>query len=301
MKNKITNTKKNLATILIIAAMFTYGNLFSQSQGVDSPAFVIEQNAACLACPGADWSTPQNAEHSDNIFTVVQLRSYNNCFQGACFYTKALMPSHYNFSIPNIATIRGIKVEVQKKCSNANAVVDTIVELMKGNTVNTLYNANLPGYWTIADSMYYYGDSTNLWGTTWTPSDINDTLFGLYFVAENMNPNNVAAFIDYVGITVYYSIPSGEIMVSSSDNSMSITMDGNQALNIITNLKETAPNSKLQLYNLLGQNMFTKELNNLPKGYSKQEITIGSMPDGIYFVELVAGDNKFLKKIIISR
>jgi hypothetical protein len=55
MKNKFTNTKMNLAAILIIAAMLTYGNLFSQSQGVDSPAVVNIHNEACLACPGTLW------------------------------------------------------------------------------------------------------------------------------------------------------------------------------------------------------------------------------------------------------
>jgi len=281
--------------------MFTVGNLFSQSQGVNGPAIVSEQNAGCLACTGTDWSTPANAELSDNAFTVVQLRSYPDCFQSNCYFTKALMPSKYNFSIPLNATIRGIQVEIQKKGSNANTVVDTIVELVKGGVQSTFFNAALPGYWTLTDSMYQYGDSTNLWGTTWLPSDINDISFGAFIIIENMNPNNVAAYIDYVGITVYYSLASGEVTLSSSDNSMNISLENNDLLTVTTNLNEAVPHSTLQLFNLLGQNILTKDLNNLPEGYSQQEITIGSIPEGIYFAELVAGENKFIKKILIAR
>ena len=249
MKNKITFLK----TILISAGLLSFGNSFSQSQGPNNPGNVTEQYFACLSCPGADWSTPSNAELSDNTFTVAQM-SYNpHCLASACYNTKALMPTHYNFNIPNNATILGIKVQIQKKGSNPNTVVDTVVELLKGGVQQTNYNASLAGYWTLTDSMYYYGDSTNLWGNTWLPSDINDTMFGVYFIAQNLNPNNVAAFVDYVGVTVYYSLPSGEIMLSSSDNSMNIIIGNNQNLTVITSLNKPISNSTLQIYNLLGQ------------------------------------------------
>lgn len=297
MKNKITIIK----AILVAVCFFTFGNLFSQSQGPNGPANVTEQYYGCLACTGADWSAMANTELSDNTFTVSQMSYYPHCINSSCYDTKALMPTKYNFNIPNNATILGIKVQIQKKGSNPSTVVDTVVELLKGGVEQTNYNASLAGFWTLTDSTYYYGDSTNLWGNTWTPSDINDTTFGVYFIAQNQNPNNVAAFVDYVGVTVYYSLPSGEIMLSSSDNSMNIILGNNQNLIITTSLDKAIPNSTLQIYNVLGQKMFTKEFNNLPKGFSKQELTIGTLPEGIYFTELVAGENKFLKKIIVNR
>ena len=55
-----------------------------------------------------------------------------------------------------------------------------------------------------------YGSSTDLWGTTWLPSDINAAGFGLEFtVQRTAMATGFVASVDYISITVYYLAPGG--------------------------------------------------------------------------------------------
>jgi hypothetical protein len=52
-----------------------------------------------------------------------------------------------------------------------------------------------------------WGGASELWGTTWTDSDINDSGFGAGVSAQPTGAGNYWPFIDTVRITVYYSVP----------------------------------------------------------------------------------------------
>src|SRR5262249_37832440 len=66
-----------------------------------------------------------------------------------------------------------------------------------------------------------FGANNNLWGTTWTAADIDDANFGLYFVVKNVTGAAVTASIDYIQITVTYtmdaSVGSGTTSVAEAD------------------------------------------------------------------------------------
>ncbi|MEZ6033541.1 MAG: hypothetical protein R3C17_10645 [Planctomycetaceae bacterium] len=50
-----------------------------------------------------------------------------------------------------------------------------------------------------------YGGSDDLWSTTWTPADINDSRFGLKFQAQLWGTQSRTAYVDCVYISVDYS------------------------------------------------------------------------------------------------
>jgi hypothetical protein len=53
-----------------------------------------------------------------------------------------------------------------------------------------------------------YGNSTDLWGTTWTPADINNTGFGAVLSVFNTRSFGAAtATVDFMRITVTYTLP----------------------------------------------------------------------------------------------
>jgi hypothetical protein len=91
-------------------------------------------------------------------------------------------------------------------------------------------NAILPGSilgnaWPDADTYQTYGGSSDLWGTTWTPSTVNHAGFGMELQADALNS---IASIDHIRITVYYSIPLGmgeEISMSATSTQ---TISGNE-------------------------------------------------------------------------
>lgn len=124
--------------------------------------------------------------------------------------------SNFNFNIPASDIITGIKVEIEIGSANsANARM-----LKAGNLIgstNTLTGGGAALNCNSAD-VRFFGDDTQQWGTTWTPSDVNNTNFG---VRVHVNGNRYA-MIDWVRIRVYHNSPDVD-MTSSKDTIGSVT------------------------------------------------------------------------------
>jgi hypothetical protein len=108
----------------------------------------------------------------------------------------------FGFSLPGDATITGISVEMNRY-SSTSGVQDVTVRLFKAGT---LVGDNKPaaGTWPIAtNTVATYGGSSDLWGTTWTPAQINASNFGVTLDVTNGASARTAS-VDYVHITVYY-------------------------------------------------------------------------------------------------
>ena len=123
--------------------------------------------------------------------------------------SNAINTSHYNFAIPLNATITGIQVTAAVKASAAGFVSDLGVLIRKaGINVGTQHrNGNL---WTTGVANQVYGSAMDLWGTTWTPADINDPGFGVAYSAGNYDQaSGHTAYVDWLPITVFYTTPSG--------------------------------------------------------------------------------------------
>jgi len=217
-----TQIIKSRMTISLIMVLFSIKFMQAQSQGPNNPAKATELQYACLSCPGSDWMTWLNVEQNDTSFATCNMMQHGFCFQNSCSYSRTLEASKYQFSIPGNATIKGIEVFMMKEAGAANSITDTVVHLMFGG--DTMGNNNpLPGLWSINDSMYIYGGDTNLWGTSWTSAMINDSSFGVAFRALNMSNVQAEALINWIGIQVFYSLPTGiESTHLSSQNTFNL-------------------------------------------------------------------------------
>lgn len=141
------------------------------------------------------WANPANIFADDgNNATAAFLAPPNSTFdlQGATF----------GMGIPSNATIDGIKLEIDMPTSARYQESQSFLKLQKAganvgdNKVNTGSNAN---------SVWTYGGSADLWGTTWTPAEINAAGFGFVFSATySSSGNDFNMAIDYVRITVYW-------------------------------------------------------------------------------------------------
>ncbi len=125
--------------------------------------------------------------------------------------TNYLKCTGYGFSIPAGATITGITVGVWDY--SAKTMSDQSMVLVKANnnqtgalgTMDLATQTRLPG----TNSQVIYGGATNLWGNTWTAADINSSTFGAAFAAIRGPYNSTdTAFVDYMPITVDYTVPS---------------------------------------------------------------------------------------------
>ena len=158
------------------------------------------KDVSSLASPGTmadddsvgtlSWSSVDSAKVEDGT------SAFTGFSVGTTHYLKA---TNFGFAIPNGATINGIKVEI-KQLDNGNDATESSVKIVKGGTIsgnNKSTGANLP------DSLTYveYGGSTDLWGLSWTASDVNASNFGVVFSVVQSS----AVGVDHIRITVYYS------------------------------------------------------------------------------------------------
>jgi hypothetical protein len=94
--------------------------------------------------------------------------------------------------------------------------LDHSVRIMKGGTITGNNLAQTTTAWLPNDSYVSYGNSTQLWGTTWTTADVNATNFG---VVMSVSVANGIAQVDHVQITIYsHSTLPVELMFFSGES-----------------------------------------------------------------------------------
>ncbi len=74
------------------------------------------------------------------------------------------------------------------------------------------------GYWDTLDNDIYdiYGGSTDLWNTSWSVADVNSDNFGFEIFVNSSGSVTTKARIDHARITIYYSTPSSEVVISNN-------------------------------------------------------------------------------------
>ena len=147
------------------------------------------------------WTNPDNAKVSDSVYATAVVANTE--------ITHYLKATNFGFVIPTGATINGILVEVEKKDTFGNSVVsaDNAVRIIKGGVIGSTDKSSLD-HWLFAEAYKSYGSSTDLWGETWTASDINDATFGFAISAKGINASFSGSLkVDHIRITVYYTVP----------------------------------------------------------------------------------------------
>lgn len=158
---------------------------------------------------GNTWTNPGNGYTSDNTYTT--------CFVSGAGNTKNLIYSGFGFSIPAGATIDGIVVEFERKTSTASTFIDGDINLIKTGTTFVGTDQSAGATWSTTESYVTFGSSSNLWGTTWTDTEINASSFGVgHRAIQNNSKNSATASIDHVRITVHYTGGGGGPTSASS-------------------------------------------------------------------------------------
>ena len=149
--------------------------------------------------PTSAWNTPLNVISSNNT------DARSTWSASADQNTNKLVAYDFELGIPETATIRGIVAQIERAESNAAAnAVDETIQLMKALAGVGDNKARTSQEWETTDTSFAYGEPDDLWGTTWTPAEVNAPGFGLIIEAE-LDANDVD--IDHVQITVYYQLP----------------------------------------------------------------------------------------------
>jgi subtilisin-like proprotein convertase family protein len=146
---------------------------------------------------GDSWSNPTRVVANDNSHTTSNIGNVS----------EALNSTNFGFAIPANAIINGIQVTIGRFASNSNSLQDNSVRLIKAGAATGNNNGATNTNWPTSEAAANYGSTSDLWGTTWTAAQINATNFGVALVVDNENNNDRTASVDYVQVTVTYTIP----------------------------------------------------------------------------------------------
>lgn len=161
------------------------------------------------------WSSSGSASASDDSYASAEMGMGQDSY-----YLKA---TNFSFSIPNDATIDGIKAEFEGH-SEAGSIVSSSVRLVKGGVISGNDKGSINGsYWSDgseigaeADEYVVFGGATDLWGLTLTPADINASNFGFTLQALCDDGFFCYAAVDHMRITVYYSTAGSSVALSGT-------------------------------------------------------------------------------------
>jgi hypothetical protein len=202
--------KRVLAMFLLLSAI----QLAAQTpMGPLSPGTLGNNNTTC---PFAYTSTVHlapagNSTSSNNVYSSA---AHCDCCDT---HTSCLEARNYGFTIPGTATILGIRVEVERRRSAGAGgyIEDNGVMLLRGGSYVGANRAAYGVNWPTTDTYATYGGSADLWGTTWTPADINSANFGVALACISYTCGSaMTSFIDHIRITVFYDNTLGHEMTA---------------------------------------------------------------------------------------
>jgi len=213
------NLKKFLVFIVIFSFIF-YG--WPQKEQGGTPLFYQTRIAQAVSIgpnnpSSADgtsqagggtvtWTNPTYIFSSDNNRARAALA------KGVISYY--LQATGFGFNIPSDAVINGIYVEVERSISEATTYTkDNSIKIIQGGSISGTDHLDTSVTWPAnnADAYKAYGSSTDLWGLTWTPAQINASNFGVAVQAKNTKTSAAytnTAQVDHIRITVYYTLPT---------------------------------------------------------------------------------------------
>lgn len=142
---------------------------FATTAGPNSPGTAVADNSYGTMT----WSNPSNIALSDNTYASAS----DTGIPTTTYYLKG---TNFGFSIPTSATVDGVVVEIERKCSHntgSDSCIDSRVKIVQGGTVQGTNNAVFSN-WGTSDVYATYGSSSDVWGLTLTPTDINASDFG---------------------------------------------------------------------------------------------------------------------------
>jgi hypothetical protein len=161
-----------------------------------TPLSTSDQEAPATA---SGWTSSTNVASSNDSDATTSIAGSSSSVN--------LNATNFGVNVPTNATITGIRARIERAASATSSLSDMDVFLLKaGNQAGN--DKAAAGTWGTTDATATYGSSTDLWGTTWTPADVNNANFGLRLKVQNANASSRTASVDYMELTVYYTIQS---------------------------------------------------------------------------------------------
>jgi len=163
--------------------------------------------------PGAALGTGWSASPSGTLLDSLLLGDDIRAVHGAPA-TDYLICSDFGFSFSGTEVIEGIEVEAESSTPNPvpqpGGVPFLGARLSKdGVSPDTVEKEILVGF--PGDATGVFGGSSDLWGISWTPAELNDSGFSVLLNEGSSSGESPSQGrrIDYVKVKVFFSDPGG--------------------------------------------------------------------------------------------
>jgi hypothetical protein len=170
------------------------------------PSRAVNPATITLGAGGTGWTNPNNAKVEDGALAVSGTIGPG----GGGGAVTQLQGTGLGFSLPTNAVIDGIQLDI-KVGADTSATDDTgkVFLLYSGGSTSAANTPNIGQQWWNGGGgsvkWNTYGNSTSLWGRTWTPADINNSAFGAS-IAAFVPSGTAVLYVDAIQITVYYHL-----------------------------------------------------------------------------------------------
>lgn len=180
---------------LLVALVMLY---FQVVRGASEAQFP-ETGDVDTAFGASNWSNSDRIVTSNDSYASIFLNDTLSVY---------LKGSNFGFAIPDGATINGIELGIEGYSNSPNAYKDARVRIVKGGAIGSTDKANSAFYPT-SEATVTYGSSSDLWGETWTSTNINASSFGAVLSVQCPDLDcldlSKLVLIDSFQITVYYT------------------------------------------------------------------------------------------------
>lgn len=222
---------------------------------------------------GGSWTNTGNLNAAGSATVTVATSGTSEYLQG----------TNYGFSIPAGSTINGITVSINRSSSSnggGNSLNDADLNLLKAGSIVGTDKATATD-WPTSLGVATYGGASDLWGTTWTATDINATNFGVSLSALNQSGFSTrTASVDYIQVTVTYT-PPGSINWYTQSSGGTLVQSGS-TFNPVGDaevIAQGAPYNNLTNSNTTGTYSFFAECSTVPGCRTQTDFIINAVPD----------------------
>ena len=202
------------------------------------------------------WGNYNNIKANDGAYATCALPKTKISYR--------LKATNFDFSaVPDGSTINGIVVEIERKGSLADVLIDFRVQLLDAAGALVGDNKQDYGYYATSDETITYGTPTNTWGASPTAAMVKDADFGVVMSTTTADlASTRTASVDFIRMTVYYT---GLPTITNSQNTWAMgiaqpsdikyfSADNNQDddYSLITNTGSVAVDIQIQGQNIEG-------------------------------------------------
>lgn len=190
--------RKWALTVLLL--LMAIALAFASTAG-PNPAGTGSTSGTCNGISTFCWSAPGNITGNDGVFASVAV--------GPGGTSNQLQATNFGFAIAAGSTINGIQVDTENQSGNP-AQLGLLLQMLKaGAAAGVAKSLGQNSSYPNVEAFVTLGGNSDLWGTTWTPGDINGTGFGIQQQAlELTGLASATANVDFIRITITFTPPA---------------------------------------------------------------------------------------------